>query len=600
MKNIEMLERKRDLVKVVTAGSVDDGKSTLLGRLLYDTQNVHQDIIDTISEQDSKIDFALLTDGLKAERDQGITIDVAHRYFSIDNKSYILYDSPGHKQYTRNMVTACSNADVALIILDITKGIRSQTLRHSFIVNMMKVNHVVVAINKMDLVDYDQSKFNEVVQKFRDQTEKLNFYDLTFIPVSAREGDNIVNKSETMTWYDGCTVMSYLENHHFGSSYNKIDFRFPVQAVFMNNGRRLLAGSIKSGSISVGEEILCGNRNLLAKVKSISTDQGKYESVSVPRAITLELDQEVDVGRGAVLTRVNNPLNHLRSVDAYVTWFSDRPLSSFSKILIQANHNRSTCAVEKVLYEIDVSTFSRVDTSDLMLNSIARVQLKLSQPLPIDEYDRNRWTGNFILICGITHETIAAGVNLNKVHDNSPAQVGVGNNLSDKGTTIWLTGLSGSGKTTIAKLIQSTLRDQNKQSLLVDGDILRDGICTDLSFDQESRRENVRRAAEICKMLNRQGYNAICSLISPLQEQRSEARRIIGENYFEVFVNTPIEECISRDPKGLYQKAIRNRLENFTGISSDYEAPDFPDLVVETLKSSAEEIAQDIIEKSGV
>lgn len=630
-----------DLLRFTTAGSVDDGKSTLIGRLLYDSKSIFEDQMEAIentsrSSGEAEVNLALLTDGLKAEREQKITIDVAYRYFATPKRKFIIADTPGHIQYTRNMVTGASSADLAIILVDARKGVLTQSRRHSFISSLLQIPHVVVAINKMDLVDYSKDVYDAIVNDFRDFAGKLEIDDITFIPISALKGDNIVNKSENMGWYNGATLLHYLENVNVGSRRNLIDFRFPVQYVIRpNQDFRGFAGTVASGTIRVGEEVMALPSRIKSRIKGIHVFEGQKKEAVAGDAVTLTIEDEVDISRGDMIVRTNNIPRIDTEIEAFVCWMNEAEMQPTKTYLIQHNSRLAQVMPEKLHYKINVDTLHREEAETLGLNEIGRVKLKTAQPLFFDPYKSNNATGNFILIDPATNVTVGAGMIRGiqtdsgdeslkfKVQglesDNSPETLNFKPSTSPDvvwepwniprsereernghpAMVLWFTGLSGSGKSTIARKLERKLFEAGKRTMLLDGDQVRHGLNGDLGFSDADRRENIRRVAHLARLFYEQGNIVICTFISPFREERDFARKLIQEDgrFFEVFIDCPLEEAQKRDPKGLYAKANKGEIKNFTGIDSPYEAPQNAELKVNTTTLSADEAVDQILKK---
>jgi len=620
------------LLRISTAGSVDDGKSTLIGRLLRDSKSVYDDHLVALEKKAVKrgsdeIDLSLLTVGLKAEQEQGITIDVAYRYFSTQRRRFILADTPGHEQYTRNMATGASTADLTIILIDARKGVLIQTKRHSLIASLLGVPRLLVAINKMDLVDYSETRFSELVNEYTEFAAKLGITEIKFIPVSALRGDNIVARSAAMPWYAGESILEYLESVFVAGDSNQVDFRFPVQYVIRpNQDYRGYAGQIRSGHIRVGDEILILPSHKRSKVRSIEyldPDPAKRSlaAATVPQSVTISLEDELDISRGDMIVRPRNVPESRQEFEAMLVWMSEEPLDLRRSYIVHHTSRETKGVVTDIGYRMEMESLHREKGSTLNLNEIGRVSIRTTSPLFIDPYDRNRATGNFILIDAQTFHTVAAGMCLDRVstqellrreHDEATAYRRSNDLHRESGSidrnaresrvghrtiTVWCTGLSGSGKSTIAREVEAKLFELGRPIYRLDGDNLRHGLNADLGFSLHDRSENIRRTAEVAKLFNDAGISVICSLISPLAEDRIQARSIIGaEHFLEVFVSTPLEECERRDPHGLYRKARAGELKSFTGIDSPYEAPIAPAQTVDTSRLSIEESVQAVLE----
>ncbi len=606
---------KMDLLRFTTAGSVDDGKSTLIGRLLFDSKSIFQDQMDQI-ESSSKlrgeegVNLALLTDGLRAEREQGITIDVAYRYFATPKRKFIIADTPGHIQYTRNMVTGASTADLAIILVDARKGILTQSRRHAFISSLLQIPHVVVAINKMDLVDYSQERYEEIVSDFRQFAGRLEVDDITYIPMSALIGDNIVNKGENMPWYDGGTLLHHLENVKVGSRRNQIDFRFPVQYVVRpNQDFRGYAGTISSGGIRKGEEVVVLPSRLKSRIKSINSFEEELEHAKAGDAVVLSIEDEIDISRGDMIVRTQNVPHIASEAEAYICWMNESPMELNKNYIIQ-HTTRTTQAYASVLtYKIDIDTLHRKEAETLELNEIGRVKIKTAQPIFYDPYNSNNFTGSFILIDPSTNITVGAGmlrgitttdrldkeekqpVTKNVVWEpwNIPRAEREKRN-GHKAGVFWLTGISGAGKSTIARKLERQLWEEGKQTIVLDGDQVRHGLNGDLGFSDKDRKENIRRVAQTARLFLEHGNIVICTFVSPFAADREMARKIIGEADFkEIHVHCDSDTAQERDPKGLYAKARSGEIKGLTGFDAPYEAPAKPVLELNTTKVSVDD-----------
>ncbi|MEW5958392.1 MAG: sulfate adenylyltransferase subunit CysN [Chloroflexota bacterium] len=614
-----------DLLRFTTAGSVDDGKSTLIGRLLYDSKAIFEDqyqAVERASQQrgDEYVDLALLMDGLRAEREQKITIDVAYRYFATPRRKFIIADTPGHIQYTRNMVTGASTAELAIILIDARKGVVTQSKRHGFLATLLQIPHILVAVNKMDLVDYEQQVYKQIVSEYREFAAKLSVQDITFIPISALHGDNVVEKSQQMPWYDGPTLLHHLENVNVGGSRNLVDFRFPVQAVIRpSQDFRGFAGQVASGRIAPGEEVVVFPSGLESRVKSIVTFDGELSEAVVGDSVVLALQDEIDISRGDMIVRKRNLPQKSNRLDATLCWMSETPLNPKGTYWVQHTTRLVKGFISELNYKIDVDTMHREPAGTLELNEIGRIQLTTTQPLYYDRYQLNRNTGSFILIDPHTNVTVAAGMIRGKSQEIedlvglpeepqrkksthvSWEKTGVTRETREqqnghKAAVLWFTGLSGSGKSTVARRLEQRLYELGCRTMYLDGDNLRHGLNSDLGFSAEDRQENIRRVAEVARLAFEHGNIALCSFISPFQRDRDFARSLVPEGrFFEVFVKCDLEVCKRRDPKGLYARALRGEIKDFTGISSPYEEPQQPELTVETDLQSTEEIVAQII-----
>ena len=617
----------KQLLRFITCGSVDDGKSTLIGRLLYDSKMIYEDQLAQI-EADSKVvgtvggdfDPALLTDGLKAEREQGITIDVAYRYFSTAKRKFIIADTPGHEQYTRNMATGGSTADLAILMIDSRKGVLTQTKRHSFIVSLLGIKHVVVAVNKMDIdsVNYSEKIFDEICAEYRSFAQKLDPFDLHFIPISALKGDNVVDRSENMPWYNGSTLMNMLETVYIGSDRNLQDFRMPVQFVNRPNlDFRGFCGTIASGTIRPGEEIMVLPSKQKSKVKDIVTYDGNLDEAFAPLSITLTLEDEIDASRGDVIVRPGNVPKSQDNIEAMLVWMSEESMTPGKTYLFKHTTQTLPGTIDTLRYRVDVNSLHRSPAPQLELNEIGRVGISLSAPIHFDAYRRNRGTGAFIIIDRITNATVAAGMILDKSgagaksvwDDQETAGEDAGETTSvvsaedraarfgQKPATVLLTGLTGSGKTVIGQALERKLFDQGRAVAMIDGESVRRGLSRDLGFSADDRSENLRRSAHLAHTLNNAGVICIASFVAPAEDVRQKVGNLIGDDkFFVVHVSTPVEVCRQRDTKGQYAKADAGELLNFPGVTADYESPAAPDLVVNAADQTVDQCVDAVIE----
>ncbi|CAM3067744.1 adenylyl-sulfate kinase [Prescottella defluvii] len=593
----------RQLLRVATAGSVDDGKSTLIGRLLYDSKSIFEDQLEAVERSSRErgteyTDLALLTDGLRAEREQGITIDVAHRYFATPQRKFIIADTPGHEQYTRNMVTGASTADLALILVDARKGVLEQTRRHAFLSTLLGIPHLVLCVNKMDLVDWSQERFGEIKDEFGQFATKLDVRDLTFIPVSALEGDNVVTRTENMPWYEGSSLLHHLEDVHIASDRNLIDARLPVQYVIRPQSRsdadhrdfRGYAGTVASGVFKPGDEVVALPSGFTSTIAAIWGPGGEpVEEAFAPSAVCVQLADDLDVSRGDTLCRPNNRPLVGQEIDAMVCWLTEQSaLRPDTRYTVLHTTRATRAQVVRLDYRLDVNTLHRDETAQsLGLNEIGRIQLRTQQSLLFDPYRRNRVTGSFILVDDTTGNTVAAGMITGPTLKESKvvwhAAAVSRAERATRGMTVWLTGLSASGKSTVAVELERRLVAAGIPAYRLDGDNLRHGLNADLGFTAADRAENVRRVGAVAQLLADGGTVAIASLISPYHADRDRVRRRhldAGLPFVEVFVDTPIEQCEARDPKGMYAKARAGEITGFTGVDDPYEAPERAELVL--------------------
>jgi bifunctional enzyme CysN/CysC len=605
---------RKDLLRFVTCGSVDDGKSTLIGRLLMESKAIYEDQLESIEQASSRWgttgdrpDLALLTDGLKAEREQGITIDVAYRYFSTPKRKFIIADSPGHEQYTRNMATGASTADLAVILIDASAGVVTQSKRHAFITALLGIPHIVVAVNKMDLVDYRQEAFEAIHREFSNFAARLQIGDMTFVPISALEGANVVERSDRTPWYTGRTLLDHLENVHIGSDRNLIDLRLPVQYVCRPDRTfRGYQGTVASGTVKPGDEIMVLPSGMGSVVKAVLGPGGQpLEEGVPPQAVTVTLRDEIDISRGDMLVHPHNVPSLERDIDAMVVWMNARRLEIGRRYLIKLSSRIVPAEASALRYQVNVNTLHRNDGDSLGLNEIGRVAFTLSKPVAFDAYRKNRSTGAFIIIDRVTNNTVGAGMILDRepnkllVHPEKQVKTPRSSNvraqsgtvtLSDrmarhaqKPATIWLEGLTGSGKSTLAYGLEKRLFDAGAACNVLDGANMRLGVCKDLGFSADERAENIRRASEVARLFNQAGHICICAFLTPNRADREIARQIIGKDRFlEVYLDCPIEICRTRDPEGLYEKAESGEIKLFPGVSAPFEIPATAHLVLPT------------------
>jgi len=597
----------KGLLRFITCGSVDDGKSTLIGRLLYDSKMIFEDQLQAL-EADSKrigtqgqeIDFALLVDGLAAEREQGITIDVAYRFFSTDQRKFIVADTPGHEQYTRNMVTGASTADVAVVLVDARKGVLTQTRRHSYLVHLMGIRQVVLAINKMDMVDYSQTRFEEIKQDYLAFASQLPGLTVTPIPMSALKGDNITTPSHSMPWFHGSTLMGYLETVPLlQDRLAQLPFRMPAQWINRpNQDFRGICGTIASGEVHAGDTVRVQPSGREVKVARIVTQSGDLEHAVAGQAVTLTLAEEVDVSRGDMLSAPQAPATVADQLQAHIVWMSAESLSPGRNYWLKCGTQIVNASVTRIKHLVNVNTLEHMAAEKLDLNVVAECNLATDKPLVFDTYADNSATGGFVLIDRITHLTVGAGVidhALRRAQNVMPQFFEINKTAraalnQQKPCVLWFTGLSGSGKSTIANELEKQLFAMGRRTYVLDGDNVRHGLNKDLGFTQEDRIENIRRVAEVAKLMVDAGLIVITTFISPYRADRAIARSLFAPGeFFEVFIDTPVELCEQRDPKGLYKKARRGEIKNFTGIDSAFEVPEEADIRLQTEGISVDE-----------
>lgn len=607
-----------DLLRIATAGSVDDGKSTLIGRLLYDTKSIFEDQMEQIEGASKRlgeegVNLALLTDGLRAEREQKITIDVAYRYFATPRRKFILADTPGHVQYTRNMVTGASTADVAIVLVDARKGVLTQSRRHAFIASLLGIPHLVVAVNKMDLVDWSEDTYRAILADFSHFAEKLTISDITFVPMSALEGDNVVRASERMPWYQGGPLLHLLENLTPGRRRNTIDFRFPVQHVVRPNQQfRGYAGTVASGSVRPGEEIVSLPSGVGTRIKSIETYDGARPEAEAGDAVVLTLEEEIDVSRGDMLVRRKNLPTVADRLEAYLCWMNEEPLEVGRPYALLHTTREVQAFVERIEYRVDIDTLSRTDATALGLNEIGRVELVTAKPLCFDGYRVNSATGSFVLVDAATNVTVAAGMIRGAARPSESVRSSVSPNVAwqpwnipreereraqgHPALVVWLTGLSGAGKSTIARGVERALFAEGYRTMLLDGDQLRHGLNGDLGFSPADRAENVRRAGEVARLFFEAGHVVLCSFVSPYQRDRDAVRaRFPDQGFVEVFVSAPVSVLQARDTKGLYRKEAAGQVVGLSGVSTPYEPPAAADLSIDTGAMSADDAVAQVL-----
>ncbi|MGE4345439.1 MAG: sulfate adenylyltransferase subunit CysN [Geoalkalibacter sp.] len=623
-------QEEKDMLRFITCGSVDDGKSTLIGRLLWDSKLIFEDQLAAL-EADSKkvgtqgedIDYALLLDGLQAEREQGITIDVAYRFFSTDKRKFIVADTPGHEQYTRNMVTGASTAGVAVILIDARKGVLTQTKRHSYLVSLVGIRNVAVAVNKMDLVDYSQKRFDEICQDYQELAKDLDFEEITYIPISALKGDNVISASKTasadqepqdsnlepavsnMPWYSGPTLLEFLETVQVADNAAEKPFRMRVQWVNRPNlDFRGFCGTIASGQVRPGDDVVVPSSGQTSRISRIVTMDGDLEVAYAGQSVTLCLTDEIDISRGDMLTTPLERPSHADQFEAKVVWLHENPLLPGRSYLLKAGSATAPAQVSELKRKINVNTLHFEPGKTLEMNEVGICNISINRAISFDPYRFNRHTGNFILIDRFTNATVGAGMidfplrRASNIHwqsididKHSRAEL-----KGQKPRVLWFTGLSGAGKSTIANLVEKKLHSLGKHTYLLDGDNIRHGLNRDLGFTDADRVENIRRIAEVSKLFVDAGMIVLTAFISPFRSERRLARELMEEGEFiEIFIDTPLDVCEQRDPKGLYKKARKGELKNFTGVDSAYEPPENPEIVVNGASASAEDLAERIV-----
>jgi len=603
---------ERDQLRVLTCGSVDDGKSTLIGRLLHDTGSVPEDQLAELARDSARfgtngggLDYAFLVDGLEDERRQGITIDVSYRYFASSRRSFVVADTPGHEQYTCNMATGASNAELAILLVDARKGLLAQTRRHAAIAALMGIQHVVLAINKFDLVDWNQDVYREITDSFLASAEKLRFTSIQSIPVCARDGDNVARRSDRTPWYQGSTLLEHLETVEMESDLIGTPFRFCVQTILRPNGdARLYAGTITSGRIAVGDSVVAASSGRTAIVERLVVTGEERPSAVAREAVAIGLAQEIDVGRGEVLAAVEQQPHVTEQFAAHVIWMSNQPLLPGRSYLLKIGTRAIPASITAIKYRLDVDTFEHRPARTLGLNEIGVCNFASASPIPVDHFPTYRSTGGFILIDRHSNETLAAGMvdfslrrgeNVHQ-HKLEVSQRTRAHLKKQRPCILWFTGLSGAGKSTIANRLEAKLTEIGRHTYLLDGDNVRLGLNKDLGFTTADRVENIRRVGEVAKLFVDAGLIVLCSFISPFRDERAAIRGLVEDGQFiEILVDTPLEVCAARDPKGLYAKNRRGELPNFTGIDSPYEKPENPEIVLDTTNLDADALATQVL-----
>jgi bifunctional enzyme CysN/CysC len=597
----------RGSLRFLTCGSVDDGKSTLIGRLLYEESLIFRDHLAAL-ERDSKkhgttgeVDFALLLDGLEAEREQGITIDVAYRYFSTERRSFIVADAPGHEQYTRNMATGASNADLAVLLVDARKGLLRQTRRHAVIASLLGLRYLVLAVNKIDLVHYDEAVFQRITADFMSFAGPLGFREIKAIPISARRGDNVSARSHLTPWYSGPSFLEYLEFVDVENERAIKPLRLPVQSISRPNADfRGFCGTIAGGTARTGDAIVVLPSGQTSRVQRIIGAAGDVEVAEEGDAVTVTLADDIDIARGDMLSAATDRPQLADQFAAHLVWMSTEKLLPGRSYLLKMNHNTVVATVTVVKYQIDIDTLSKLAAKTLSLNEVGVCNLSVAKPIAFDSYADNRETGAFILIDRYTNETLAAGMidfALRRAYSLPYQALTVSKAerlrlMNHKPAVLWFTGLSGAGKSTIANLVEAGLHARGIHTILLDGDNVRHGLSKDLGFTESDRVENIRRIGEVAKLMTDAGLIVLCSFISPFRAERRMVRELLGaEEFIEIFVDTPLDTCIARDPKGLYRRALAGEIRNFTGVDQPYEAPEAAEIHLAAGNAEPRELA---------
>jgi bifunctional enzyme CysN/CysC len=602
----------KDLLRFITCGSVDDGKSTLIGRLLHDSKLIFEDQLSALAEDSRRhgttgkdIDFALLVDGLQAEREQGITIDVAYRFFSTQRRSFIVADTPGHEQYTRNMATGASNADLAVLLIDARKGVLVQTRRHSLICSLLGIRHIVVVVNKIDLINYDQETFDRIVDDYTTFAVQLGFTSIVPIPISARFGDNVTEQSGNTSWYRGPSLLQHLESIDIDHELDKLPFRFPVQWVNRPNADfRGYAGTVSSGAVKVGDPIVVAGSGQSTSVREILTYDGPQASAVSGDAVTITLGSDVDVARGDLLADPTARPELSDQFAAHLIWMSNEPLVPGRSYFARIGTKLTPIAVTGIKHKVDVNTREHLAAHTLKLNDIGFCNLATAAPVAFDPYELNRRTGSFIIIDRSSNHTVGGGMIAFGLRRGTnihwqPLLIGKAERAAlkhQRPVIVWFTGLSGAGKSTIANIVEQRLHAAGHHTMMLDGDNLRHGLSRNLGFTEADRVENVRRVGEVAKLILEGGLIVLCAFISPYRAERDMVRRLVQDGEFlEVFVDTPIDECIRRDPKGLYAKAKAGQIKNFTGFDAPYELPQSPEIHLHTMNQEPATLAGQVI-----
>ncbi|WP_188149403.1 sulfate adenylyltransferase subunit CysN [Teredinibacter waterburyi] len=604
---------EKDLLRFITCGSVDDGKSTLIGRLLHDTKMIYEDQLAAISK-DSKthgttgkeVDLALLVDGLQSEREQGITIDVAYRYFSTDKRKFIIADTPGHEQYTRNMATGASTVNVAILLIDARYGVQTQTRRHSFICSLLGIKHFIIAINKMDLVDYSQEKFEEIKKAYLEFSSNLDVPDIRFVPISALLGENVAENSKLLSWFKEDNLLQMLESMPLDDDDNLADLRFPVQYVNRPNlNFRGFCGTLASGVAKVGMAVKALPSEKVSTIKNIILADKELPEAYPGDAVTITLNDEIDISRGDMLVADTDTIRPSNAMIIDLVWMHEAELQLEKNYYVKVGSAEVTGYISEISYQVDVNTLEHTETQTVPLNGIARCKLILTESVTVDTYKNHRHTGNLIFIDRLTNVTVGAGMVVEPLgqenivwHSMDVSKLTRAERFKQKPAIIWFTGLSGSGKSTTANAIEKQLFAMGYSTYLLDGDNVRHGLCSDLGFSDRDRVENIRRVGEVAKLMVDAGQIVLVSFISPFRRERQMVRQMVAPGeFFEVFVNTPIDICEQRDPKGLYKKARAGEIRNFTGIDSPYERPEQPEIEIDTDQQNLSAITGNVLKQ---
>ncbi|MCV0396094.1 MAG: sulfate adenylyltransferase subunit CysN [Rhizobiaceae bacterium] len=604
-------QENKTLLRFLTCGSVDDGKSTLIGRLLFDTKLIFEDQLAALESDSRKhgttgedVDFALLVDGLEAEREQGITIDVAYRFFATSRRKFIVADTPGHEQYTRNMATGASTADLAIVLVDARQGVLTQTRRHSIIASLLGIRHIVLAVNKIDLVGFDQKVFDKIVADYGTFAADLGFESIKAIPMSARYGDNVTRVSDNMSWYRDQPLLDYLETVPVESAGGQKPFRFPVQYVSRPNlDFRGFAGTVASGTVSAGDDVVVAKSGKASRVSRIVTQDGDLERAVEGQAVTIVLEDEIEVSRGNMLVAPDARPEVADQFAANLIWFDEHALLPGRSYILRTETDQGNATITELKYRVNVNNFAHEAAKSLELNEVGVCNVSLQAPIAFDPFAVNRTTGSFILIDRLTNATVGAGMILHPLRRAANIhwqaldvdKKARAEQKHQKPAVLWFTGLSGSGKSTIANLLEKKLHAAGRHTYALDGDNVRHGLNRDLGFTEEDRVENIRRVAEVSRLMVDAGLIVLVSFISPFRAERRMARELMGEGEFvEVFVDTPFEECVKRDPKGLYARALKGEIKNFTGVDSPYERPERADIHLPTLGRAPDDLVDEL------